>query len=73
MILSVVGVKIGVILIEKGGCIKMSFRSKEQYYVNEFANKYFNGGGHKYAAGGMSELSVNDTLIKLKSLISELF
>ena len=65
--------KIGVILIEKGGCVKMSFRSKEQYYVNEFANKYFNGGGHKYAAGGMSELSVNDTLIKLKSLISELF
>lgn len=73
VILSVEGVKIGVILIEKGGCVKMSFRSKEQYYVNEFANKYFNGGGHKYAAGGMSELSVNDTLIKLKSLISELF
>ena len=73
VILSVEGVKIGVILIEKGGCIKMSFRSKEQYYVNEFANKYFNGGGHKYAAGGMSELSIDDTINKLKSLIPELF
>ena len=73
VILSVEGVKIGVILIEKGGCIKMSFRSKEQYYVNEFANKYFSGGGHKYAAGGMSELSIDDTINKLKSLIPELF
>ena len=73
VILSVEGVKIGIILIEKGGCVKMSFRSKEEYYVNEFANKYFNGGGHKYAAGGMSELSVDDTLNKLKNLIPELF
>ena len=47
--------------------------SKEQYYVNEFANKYFSGGGHKYAAGGMSELSIDDTINKLKSLIPELF
>ena len=40
---------------------------------NEFANKYFSGGGHKYAAGGMSELSIDDTINKLKSLIPELF
>ena len=28
----------------------MSFRAKGKYLVNDFAKKYFNGGGHKYAA-----------------------
>ena len=43
------------------GKVKMSFRSKGKYYVNDFAKKHFNGGGHKYAAGGFSELSLHET------------
>ena len=31
--------------------IKISFRSKGDFKVNIFASKYFNGGGHIYAAG----------------------
>ena len=30
--------------------IKISFRSKGDLDVNQFARKYFNGGGHKNAA-----------------------
>ena len=33
--------------------IKMSFRSQGDFDVNVFAKKYFNGGGHKNAAGGV--------------------
>ena len=33
--------------------IKMSFRSQGNFDVNVFAKKYFNGGGHKNAAGGV--------------------
>jgi len=32
--------------------IKISFRSQGEFNVNLFSNKYFNGGGHKNAAGG---------------------
>ena len=32
--------------------IKISFRSQGDFDVNLFANDYFNGGGHKNAAGG---------------------
>ena len=31
----------------------MSFRSQGDFDVNVFAKKYFNGGGHKNAAGGV--------------------
>ena len=29
--------------------------------MNIFASKYFNGGGHEYAAGGISKLSMDET------------
>jgi len=62
VILSIKGISIAVFMMENNeGNIKMSFRSKGQYYVNEFAQKYFNGGGHKYAAGGFSEESMEET------------
>ena len=40
--------------------------------VNKFAKKYFNGGGHKYAAGGYSELSLEDTKAKLLKHYAEI-
>ena len=52
-----------VLFIEKKeeGLIKISFRSKGDFKVNIFASKYFNGGGHIYAAGGISKLSLKET------------
>ena len=62
VILSIKGISIAIFMVENDeGNVKMSFRSKGQYYVNEFARKYFNGGGHKYAAGGFSEASMEET------------
>ena len=62
VILSIKGISIAIFMMEnQDGKVKMSFRSKGKYVVNEFAQKYFNGGGHKYAAGGMSELSLSET------------
>ncbi len=51
--------------------IKLSFRSKGDFDVNEFARKYFNGGGHKNAAGGRSAASLDDTVKKLEKAIRE--
>jgi phosphoesterase RecJ-like protein len=49
--------------------VKISFRSKGTFSVNEFARNYFDGGGHTNAAGGRSEISLEDTVIRFKSLL----
>jgi phosphoesterase RecJ-like protein len=43
---------------DAAGLIKMSFRSKGDRDVNEFARAHFAGGGHRNAAGGMSTLAL---------------
>lgn len=51
--LSIKGVKMAVLFTEQSDSLtKLSFRSKGDYAINDFANKFFNGGGHKNAAGG---------------------
>ncbi|MBE6182040.1 MAG: bifunctional oligoribonuclease/PAP phosphatase NrnA [Rikenellaceae bacterium] len=42
--------------------IRVSLRSRGDVDVNLFARRYFNGGGHKNAAGGKSFLSMKDTI-----------
>ncbi len=42
--------------------IKMSFRSQGDRPVNEFAHLFFNGGGHKNAAGGESYNTMDATI-----------
>lgn len=42
--------------------IRVSFRSRSDVDVNLFARKYFNGGGHKNAAGGKSFVSMEETI-----------
>ena len=49
--------------------IKISFRSKGSFSVNKFARKHFNGGGHDNAAGGRSELSLEETITKFLNII----
>jgi phosphoesterase RecJ-like protein len=69
VILSLEGIKVGVLIQEKSDGIKMSFRSKDGFFVNELAKQHFNGGGHKYAAGGISFDSMEVTLSRLLSLM----
>ncbi len=45
---------------DEEGFIKVSFRSKGNLDMNLFARKYFNGGGHKNAAGGICNLPLEE-------------
>jgi phosphoesterase RecJ-like protein len=63
--LTIRGIKVAALVKEHGDVIKLSFRSKGNISVNDFARKYFSGGGHKNAAGGRSEKSLQATLIEL--------
>jgi phosphoesterase RecJ-like protein len=47
----------------------MSFRSKGEFDVNQFARTHFNGGGHKNAAGGASNKSLEETVESFKAAI----
>ena len=64
--LSVADILCSVLFIEKKdeGLIKISFRSKGDFKVNIFASKFFNGGGHEHASGGISKLSLEETVEK---------
>jgi len=50
--LAIRGVDFSALMIEKKDFIKLSFRSRGDFPVNEFAAKYFSGGGHMNASGG---------------------
>jgi phosphoesterase RecJ-like protein len=67
--LSVKGVRFSAFFVEKEDHIRISFRSKGNFAVNEFAQKYFNGGGHANASGGESFVSLNETVQRFKDLL----
>jgi phosphoesterase RecJ-like protein len=52
MPLSIKDIHFSALFIEKENYIKLSFRSKGSFPTNEFASKYFGGGGHLNASGG---------------------
>lgn len=69
--LSINGIKFSVFFVEMDGKIKISFRSKGKFDVNQFARNYFNGGGHINAAGGKSDLNLNETITKFLSIVNQ--
>lgn len=71
--LSLEGVVFAAIFIEDNdqGIIKISFRSKGSFSVNEFARKHFNGGGHDNAAGGRTETSLAETVAKFEAIVPQ--
>ena len=68
--LSIENVNMAVLIIETKERIKFSFRSSGKFSVNQFARKYFNGGGHKNAAGGSLEDKLSVALRKFLENIS---
>ena len=58
-------------IVERNNVVKLSLRSKGNFKVNEIAGKYFNGGGHQNAAGGVSDFNVSKTIEKVKEIINE--
>lgn len=71
--LSLDGIVFAVIFIEKENedLIKISFRSKGDFDVNKFARAHFEGGGHINAAGGKSDISLNDTIVKFNKILPQ--
>jgi phosphoesterase RecJ-like protein len=72
--LSIKGIVFTAIFIEnkEEKIIKISFRSQGDFDVNQFARDYFNGGGHRNAAGGKSEVSMEETIRKFEGLVTTL-
>jgi len=69
--LSIKGIKLAAVIIDRGDERKSSFRSKGGFDVNTFARKYFNGGGHFNAAGGKNSESLDEVIAKFKKAIRE--
>jgi len=69
--LSLTDVIFAAIFIEdkQQGIIKISFRSKGDFNVNELSRAHFNGGGHINAAGGRSEKSLNETVAEFLGVL----
>jgi len=74
LLLSIKGMKAAIVFTERDGIMKISFRSKgAENPVNVLAKEHFDGGGHANASGGMSDLTVEETLEKLRELIPQYF
>ena len=69
--LSIANIKMSVLLTEKQDVIRLSFRSKDDFSVNDLARKYFNGGGHLNAAGGTLTCTLEEAVEMLKSILPE--
>ncbi|MES2387446.1 MAG: bifunctional oligoribonuclease/PAP phosphatase NrnA [Bacteroidota bacterium] len=67
--LSLEGITMGAIIIDRTEAIKISFRSVGDFSVNDFARKHFEGGGHRNASGGKSNDTLEHTVQKFVSLL----
>ena len=69
--LSIRGIKLASVIIDRGDERKSSFRSKDGFDANTFARKYFNGGGHFNAAGGKNIEPLDEVVRRFKFAIKE--
>ncbi len=69
--LSINNVKLAAFFSDRDGLIKISFRSKDDFPANQLSQKHFEGGGHKNAAGGKSNLTLEETIQKFIQLLPE--
>jgi phosphoesterase RecJ-like protein len=69
--LSIQGIKMAALIIDRDEEVKCSFRSKGDFDVNTFARKYFEGGGHFNAAGGRSSETLEQTVQRFIEAIKQ--
>jgi len=67
--LSIKGIKLAALFMDRDGEIKISLRSKDEFSVKEMANKHFEGGGHRNASGGRSSESLQQTVDRFVSIL----
>jgi phosphoesterase RecJ-like protein len=68
--LAIRDINFSVLIVDRTVARKMSFRSKGKFPANEFAKKYFNGGGHFNAAGGESHDAIEIVETKFKEALA---
>jgi phosphoesterase RecJ-like protein len=71
MPLSIKGIVLSVMFIEKDNFVKLSFRSKGDFPVNTLASEYFSGGGHMNASGGEYYDSLENTIAYFLQVIGK--
>ncbi|WP_259068843.1 DHH family phosphoesterase [Mucilaginibacter sp. X4EP1] len=69
--LSITGIRLAAFIVERTDMVKLSLRSRGEFPANEICKKYFNGGGHRNAAGGMSTSSLEEVVNQFKSILPE--
>ncbi len=69
--LSVKNISFAALFTEKEDVVRISFRSRGHFSVNDFARRHFNGGGHKNAAGADSEKTLDETITDFIELLQE--
>ncbi|MBC8314613.1 MAG: bifunctional oligoribonuclease/PAP phosphatase NrnA [Bacteroidales bacterium] len=60
--LSIEGINLAALFSERDNSIRISFRSKGNFSVEQLARDHFDGGGHPNAAGATSYLTMDETL-----------
>ena len=68
-ILKIKNVKMAAFIMEQPTIVKISLRSKGDFSVQEIAQKYFRGGGHKNASGGASYKGLRSTVRQLNEIL----
>lgn len=69
--LSIKGIIFSCFFMENEDKIKISFRSKGGFAVNEFSASHFSGGGHRNASGGESRKTLSESVADLIGLLPE--
>ena len=69
--LSIKGISVAAFFVEREGIVKISFRSKGDFSVNQLARDHFNGGGHINAAGGSYGIKVEEAIEKFRSILPD--
>lgn len=67
--LSIEGVTLAALFKEAEGGVKVSLRSIGEFPANQIAGDFFNGGGHRNAAGGKLETSLEEAVEIFKSAL----
>lgn len=67
--LTIKDINLAALFMERDGIVKVSFRSKGSFAVNALAAKYFNGGGHRNAAGANCSTTLEETILKFRQIL----
>ena len=69
--LSIKTVRFTALFSERDDRVRISFRSKGDFNVDDFARVHFNGGGHKNASGGNSYKTMEETIEEFEHLLKQ--